>query len=221
MKTTQRTNSSAIFAGQRVVVLGAGGHAKVVCDALRLMGCVVIGFLDDNTALQGAQVSGLPVLGPNEMVVNLNVDAAIVAIGDNSTRRLWYERLTHWGIPLISAIHPASVIASDVVLGQSVVVLASAVINASAQVGDNVIVNTGAIIEHDCAVQDHVHLGPGVRLCGGARVGKGAFLGAGTIVIPYRSVGADSVIGAGGVVITDLPARVLAVGVPARVIRAI
>lgn len=204
---------------KRVVILGASGHAKVVSFVLRLAGHQVVGFLDDDSALHGMEVMGLPVLGANELAPRLDVDAAIVGIGDNPSRRMWYERLQGWSIPLVNAIHPSALIAQGVALGQGTAVLGNVSINVEAQVGSNVILNTGAIVGHDCTVASHVHVGPGVILCGGVRVGEGAFLGAGAVVIPEQEIGEGSVIGAGTVVISSIPAGVVAVGNPARILR--
>lgn len=220
MNTSLHSGSPAARGeGKRVVVLGAGGHAKVVCEVLQDTGYEVIGFLDDNATLHGTRVFGLPVLGPNELVTNLKVDGAIVGIGDNAMRQQWFERLVQLGIPLVSAIHPTAVIASDVLLGDGVVLLPNTSLNVSARLGDNIIVNTGGIIGHDCVIESHVHIGPAVTLCGGVCVGIGAFLGAEVVVIPYRSIGANAVVGAGGIVTCDIPERTLAVGLPARVVR--
>lgn len=203
----------------RVVILGAGGHAKVVGFILRLSGHEVVGFLDDDPALHGKEVLGMPVLGANDLAPHLDIDAAIVGIGDNAARRMWYERLRGWGIPLVNAIHPSALIAQGVTLGQGTVMLGNVSVNVEVQVGDNVILNVGAIVGHDSVIASHVHIGPGVILCGGVRVGEGAFLGAGAIVIPGQEIGAGSVIGAGTVVISSIPPGVVAVGNPARIVR--
>jgi len=206
-------------AGKRVVILGAGGHAQVVCELLRLAGYSVIGFLDDNVHLHGSRVFGLPVLGPNEMAAGLGIDGAIVGIGDNTTRRQWFDRLMQLCVPLLNVAHPTAVIASNVRIGRGAVILANTSLNVNACIGDNVVINTGAIVGHDCMIEDHAHIGPAAVLCGGVRVGRGTLIGAGAVVIPLRTVGAESVIGAGSVVTSDLPERVLAVGAPARTVR--
>jgi UDP-perosamine 4-acetyltransferase len=204
---------------KHVAVLGAGGHAKVVAFVLGLSGYHVVAFTDDDPLLQGRQVLGIPVAGTHEVIPHLGVDAAVVGIGDNYCRQRWYRQLLTWGVPLVNAIHPSALIAQGVVLGQGVAVLARVSINVEAQVGSNAIVNTGAIVGHDCVVGEHAHVGPGAILCGAVRVGALAFLGAGTIVIPSCSIGERSVIGAGTVVLSDVPANVVAVGNPSRVVR--
>lgn len=204
---------------KRVVILGAGGHARVVCDILRLCGYEVIGFLDDDPALTGSHFLRFPVLGRTERITELDFDAAIVGIGDNRLRQAFYERLRTMGIPLINAIHPSAVIAQDVRLGSGLAVAANAVVNPGSQIGDNVILNTACSVDHDCLLEEHVHIAPGARLCGGVRVGRGTLVGVGACVIPYKTIGAEVTIGGGACVTTDLPDGVTAVGVPAKIIR--
>jgi len=204
---------------KRVVILGAGGHARVVCDILRLCGHKVIGFLDDDPALTGSQLLGLPVLGGTERVAELDIDAAIVGIGENHLRQAFYERLRARGIPPINAIHPSAVIAQDVRLGSGLAVAANVVVNPGSQIGDDVILNTSCSVDHDCLIEEHAHVAPGVRLCGGVSVGRGTLVGVGACVIPYKTIGAEVTIGGGATVTRDLPDGVTAVGVPARIIR--
>jgi len=204
---------------KRIVILGAGGHAKEICVTLQLNGYQVVGFLDDDPALWGTQVLGLGVLGPISHAPSLDIEGAIVGIGDNEIRRAFFEQLERWGIPIVNAIHPSAIISPHVFLGKGVVVHPQAIINVSAQIGDNVIINSGAIVTHDVTVGDHAHIGPGACLCGGVKVGKLAFVGAGAAVIPGKSIGEGAVIGAGGTVVEDIPPHSLAVGVPARTIK--
>ncbi|NLG49035.1 MAG: acetyltransferase [Chloroflexi bacterium] len=204
---------------QRIVILGAGGHARVVCEALQLSGYEVVGFLDDNPTLAGTTALGLPVLGPIDLAASLAVDGAIVGIGENHVRARLYARLQAWGIPLVRAVHPSAIISTHAALGEGVAVLERAVIEAGARIGANAIINAGAIVPHDCCIGEHAHVAIGGMLAGGVEIGEGCFLGAGAIVIPYKKVGEWSIVGAGAVVTADLPAHVTAVGVPARVIK--
>jgi sugar O-acyltransferase (sialic acid O-acetyltransferase NeuD family) len=203
----------------RVVVLGAGGHGKVLAYVLRLGGHEVVGFTDDDEALHGRQVLGLQVLGPNDRVPELPIEAAIVGIGNNRWRRAWYERLLSYGVPLANAVHPTALLAQGVVLGQGVAILANVSVNVEAAIGSNVILNTSALVGHDCQIQDHAHVGPGAVLCGAVRVGREACLGAAAVVIPECTIGEGSVVGAGTVVLRDTPDHSVVVGNPGRVIR--
>ena len=209
---------------RRVLILGAGGYGQVVADILlqshRAGGNYKpIGFLDDNPALTGAMIMGLPVLGTIAQLHEFDHDAVIVAIGDNRIRARLFNKLRSQGEHIVNAIHPAAVLAIDVRLGEGVVIRAGVVVNTGTVIGDNVILSTGCTVGHHNRIGDHVHIAPGVDLAGNVTVEEGALIGIGAVVIPNRTIGAWSIIGAGSVVTRDIPAYVTAVGVPARVIK--
>jgi sugar O-acyltransferase (sialic acid O-acetyltransferase NeuD family) len=207
----------------RILILGAGGHAQVVADILLRMAeeegdVEAVGYLDDNPALTGQQLLGLPVVGALAELPSTPHDAVIVAIGDNSTRRRMFQRLQAQGERLALACHPAAVIAPDVVVGPGTTVCAGAVINPGSVVGANVILNTGCTVDHHNRGGDHAHLAPGVHTGGEVTIGEGVFVGIGATVIPGRTIGPWSTIGAGSVVTKDIAPGVSAVGMPARVV---
>lgn len=209
----------------RVLIVGAGGHGRVVADILlcerEAGGCVEpIGFVDDAPGLAGARFFGLPVHGPVVSSSRIVHDAVIVAVGDNGVRAGLYERLRRAGERFVTARHPSALLARDVVLGSGVMVCAGVVVNCGTVIGANVILNTGATIDHDCTVADHVHIAPGTHLGGNVAVGDGAFLGIGSAVIPGRSIGAWSTVGAGALVHRDVTPGLTVVGVPAMARRA-
>jgi len=201
-----------------VVVYGAGGHGRVVAEALERAALgAVQGYLDDDPTRAGMLVGGRPVLGGRGA---LPPGAPVaLGIGGNAARRSLAERLLAEGAALASVVHPSAVISSRAVVEAGAFVGPLAVVNVDARVGAGAIVNSGAIVEHDCVIGAWAHVAPRVALGGGSRVGEGALLGTGAVVLPGVSVGAWSVVGAGAVVIRDLPAGVVAVGVPARIIR--
>lgn len=205
-----------------VVIVGAGGHGKVVLDILQAEGKYrPVGFLDADPSLSGMTVSGLPVLGAVNQIPRLRQQKlrhAIVAIGDNRTRSTYAKLLQEQGLELISAVHPTASVSRSVKLGCNVVIAAGAVVTAEATLGDSVILNTGGIVDHECVVGDAVHVCPAAVLAGRVRVGPGAFIGLGARVIQCLTIGEHAVIGAGAVVLRDIPAHVTAVGVPARVL---
>jgi sugar O-acyltransferase (sialic acid O-acetyltransferase NeuD family) len=202
-----------------VIVIGAGGHAKVVISTLEAAGHKVTAVYDDDHAKFGADVLGVPVRGALAELGSGFRGKAIIAIGDNATRvkvaRQFEE--ADW----VTVVHPAAYVHHSSRLGAGTVVFAGAVIQPCASVGAHVIVNTGATVDHDCVIDDFVHVAPGTNLAGGVKIGQGAFLGIGSAVIPYCSVGEWATVGAGAVVIYDLPADVTAVGVPASPVRRI
>lgn len=206
-----------------VVIIGAGGHGKVVADILRAAGgTTLVGFLDADPALRGRTVAGLPVLGPVNLLAKLwqqKVRHAVVAIGDNRTRRRYGDVLREHGFEPAGAVHPSAVVSASATLGRGVVVAAQAAVCAEARVGDFAIVNTGSIVDHECAVGAGAHVAPGARLAGRVTVGEDAFVGIGATVIQCLTVGPAATVGAGAVVVRDVPAGATVVGVPARVIK--
>ena len=208
----------------RTLILGAGGHAQVVADILLRAyeagsNCKPIGFLDDNSALIGTIIMGLPVLGAIAQLSEFDHDAVIVAIGDNRTRARIFEKICGQGEQVVNAVHPAAVLAPDVCLGKGVVICAGVVVNTGVTIGDDVILNTGCTVDHHSHVGSHAHVAPGAHFGGNVRIGEGALVGIGAVVIPGRSVGKWAVVGAGAVVTKDIPDYSVAVGVPARVVK--
>lgn len=199
---------------KQVVLIGAGGHAKVVVSTCRAAGYEVTALYDDNPAAWGTGLWGIPVVGGLDRLANGHPHPAVIAIGNNNARRAIAERLSH--LQWLSIVHPEAYVDPTATLGHGTVVFAGAVIQPDAVIGDHVIVNTAASIDHDCQVGDFAHLAPGVHLAGTVRIGEGAFLGIGAVVIPGRSVGRWTTVGAGAAVVRDLPDGVTAVGVPAR-----
>lgn len=202
----------------RLVLLGAGGHSKVVTATLEAAGRQVAAILDDDPSAAGRRVLGIEVTGPAESVASLGPVEALVAIGDNRIRRQLVSRAE--GIcPSISwttAIHPSAVVHPTARLGPGTVVFAGAVIQPDATIGAHGIVNTGASVDHDCRLGDFVHVAPGARLGGGVTVGEGALLGIGCAVLPGRSVGAWAVVGGGATVTEDVGDGWTVAGTPAR-----
>ncbi len=205
-----------------VVILGGGGHAKVVIDILEeldrwdVAGCV-------ETASEGGDVLGYPILGDNAVLPSLfarGIRYAVVAIGDNHVRRRETLNLQRLGFQLINAVSPAAVVSRRAVLGEGIVILPGAVLNVGVRIGDGVIINTSATIDHDSTIGPFAHIAPGTTLAGGVSVGEGALLGVGVRVIPRISIGSWSVVGAGALVLADIPNAVVAFGAPARVVSA-
>jgi UDP-perosamine 4-acetyltransferase len=205
----------------RLVIVGAGGHAKVVVELFRAMGGFeILGLTDADP--QARSVMGVPVLGGDEQLPALRregVGLAFPAIGDNHLRARIGAQLKALGFALPNAISPGATISPSAVLGEGVAVMAGVVINAESRIGDFAIVNSGAVVDHDGRIGAAAHVGPGCALAGCVTLGERSLLGAGVSIIPGVSIGADAVVGAGAAVTCDLADRVVAVGVPARVIR--
>lgn len=154
----------------RFFVIGAGGHAKVVLATALELEMEVAGVLDDDPSKWGAKLLGIPVLGPLSLLQQEEEPWAVLAIGDNATRKRLDQEIK--SIRWATLVHPKAYVHPSAALGEGTVVFAGALVQPMARVGRHVIVNTGAIVEHDCEVGDFTHLAPGVRLAGGGQGGE-------------------------------------------------
>jgi sugar O-acyltransferase (sialic acid O-acetyltransferase NeuD family) len=195
-----------------IVVIGAGGHAKVVISTLTARGLVIGAVFDDDATKWGMDAQGARV----GRIERERGGRGIIGIGDNTRRR---EMASVLNFEWQTVVHPSAYVHPSAKLGRGTVVFAGAVVQPDAVIGDHVIVNTGATVDHDCIVGDYAHLAPGVHLAGAVHVGEGAFLGIGSVVVPGVTIGRWSTLGAGAVAIRDLPDGAVAVGVPAMVLK--
>ena len=209
-----------------MVGLGAGGHAKVVLDILRLTKAhEIVGLLDADQRLWNTEVSGVPVLGGDELLPSLyarGIRYAFIGVGtirDPRPRQLLYQKALDYDFQIVSAVHPQSVISAEVQIGRGATIMAGAVINPGARLGDNVIINTKASVDHDCVIGNHVHVSAGVSFGGGVSVGDRTMIGIGAVIMPGLRIGADAVVGAGSVVTKDVPDKTVVIGYPARIVR--
>lgn len=202
-----------------ITVVGAGGHAKVVLALCKAAGIVVDRVVDDDLARDGSTMLGVPVCAPIRDHLPRGA-RAVIAIGNNAVRRV-AEELDDLVGQWVTLIHPRAFVDPSVKVGVGSVVFAGAVVQVDSVIGAHVIINTGATVDHDAVIGDGAHLAPGVHLAGTVTVGDGAFLGTGVCVIPGRTIGARSIVGAGAAVVSDIDADVVAMGVPARVTRAL
>jgi sugar O-acyltransferase (sialic acid O-acetyltransferase NeuD family) len=215
---------SQISNEMKIIIIGGGGHARVIADALMVCSNLeprinLLGFLDDDPGLTNFEVMGKPVLGKIQDIGQICHDAVVIGIGDNEIRRELFERLVFKGEKIVSVIHPNAIISPYANIGQGVVAFAGVVVNAGSKIGDNVILNTASSVDHNCTIESHTHICPGVHLGGTVTVGEGAFIGIGSAVIPNKNIGRWSIVGAGSVIIKDVPDRTTVVGVPAQFVR--
>jgi len=207
-----------------LLVLGAGGHGRVVASALLLTGRRVIGFLDADRALWGTSKIDLPVIGDDVCLQDFSPESVRLVNGIGSTahsqiRKKIFEDHKAKGFSFESVIHPSTSIAPGVMLGEGAQVMAGAVIQLGAKVGCNVIINTGATIDHDCVIGAHTHVAPGATLSGGVKIGCNCHIGAGAVVIQSVDLGNESMVAAGAVLIRNHPAFSRLAGVPAKMMR--
>jgi sugar O-acyltransferase (sialic acid O-acetyltransferase NeuD family) len=204
--------------GLPIIILGGGGHAKVVIYTLLLQDRQVLGYCDLEP--DGKPVLGVARLGGEEMVSHFAPEEVRLVNGIGSPLRSGvYERFAAKGYLFDQVIHLSAVVATDVRLERGVQIMAQAVVQPGTCVGIDTIINTSASVDHDCVLGNHVHIGPGAVLCGNVRVGDGAQIGAAATIIQGKSIGAGSIVGSGALVLEDIPSKVTAVGVPARVIK--
>lgn len=202
---------------KKVIIIGAGGHAKVVADIIEKSGDQIIGFLDDRIE------KGTKVIGDYKVIGNLNNKCQlsitnsnyefIIAIGNNQTRK---EISNTPNLKFYTAIHPSAQIGLDVEIKEGTVIMANACINSSAKIGKHCIINTGAIIEHDNKIEDFVHISPNVSLGGTVKIGENTHVGIGSIIKNNITVCKNCTIGAGAVVVKDILKAGTYIGVPAK-----
>lgn len=206
---------------KHVVVLGAGGHAKVVIDILLAAGEVeIVGCIADGDGLT-SPVPGIPVIGSMSQLESLRVEGLAAAIGvggwtDTAGHQRIFEQANAAGVEIISAIHPAAVVAPSARLGAGCVLCAGAVINPEAILGENVIVATNSSIDHETAIADHCLISAGVTIGANANVGVGTLVAIGATITSRINVGAHCLVAAGSVVTNDIESNTTVLGIPAR-----
>ncbi len=220
---SQRIWNGSGFALDKVVVWGASGHALVVADILRLMGdYAIVGYLDSvNPHRCGQSFGGANILGGREHLEDLKrsgVNNLALGVGDCKARLELVNIAMNLGFTLTTAVHPSAIVSPSACIGAGSVLCAGSVVNPEARLGLAVIVNTCASVDHECVIGDGVHISPGAHLAGKVTIGKGTILGIGSVARDGISIGERCIIGAGAVIVSDLPAGIMAYGVPARVI---
>ena len=205
-----------------VIVLGGGGHAKVVIEALLRASVAMLGIVDNDPARIGEKLLGIPIIGDDSTVFlhpahSVRLVNGLGSVGLSMRRQVLFQNLKGKGYTFHSVVHPSAIIASEVTLSEGAQIMAGVVIQPGTQIGQNTIVNTRASIDHDCRIGDHVHVAPGVTLSGGVTIGSGGHIGTGATVIQGISIGPNSLVAAGAVVVRDVEEGTTVRGVPARV----
>ena len=203
---------------KNLLILGAGGHGKVVSEiALLSKEWESIAFLDDRKSIDNA--SNIPVIGEFDDYSSLinKYKYAFVAIGDNKLRSIWIERLSREGFIIPVLVHPFSSISKSSIIGAGSVVMAGAVINANTQIGRGCIINSSSTIDHDCRISHGVHISPGVNIGGTVTIGEYTWVCIGSSVINNISIGSNVILAAGAIVNKNVPNNVMAAGVPATI----
>lgn len=205
---------------KNVVIIGAGGHAKVIADIIDKSKDIVVGFLDDNKTKGDIIIKEKQyrVIGKIDDCTKIQLKYPemefVIAIGNNKVRKQIAERYEN--LKFYTAIHPSGQIALDVEIGEGTVIMANTSINTSAKIRRHCIINTGAIVEHDNILEDYVHVSPNATLCGTVQIGELTHIGAGTTVRNNISICHDCIIGAGSVVVKNINEPGTYIGIPAR-----
>lgn len=208
---------------KEIVIMGAGGHAKVIADIIQKSGDIILGFLDDNKKKDTIIIkdTNAKVIGKVDECLeiaksNPNIEFAI-GIGNNDLRKIISEKYKE--LHYYTAIHPSAQIALDVDIEEGTVIMANSCINTSSKVGKHVIINTGVVVEHDNIIENYVHISPNATLCGTVKIGELTHIGAGAVIKNNISITNHCTIGAGAVVVKDISEKGTFVGVPAKKIR--
>lgn len=205
-----------------IIILGAGGHAGVLLDALQQLGREVMGITDPDETLWNKEWLGVDILGDDDKILDIHPDHIELVNGlggvkSTRARQKLFETWHNNGYSFASVVHPKAVLAPSVKIVEGVQVLAGAIINPHTIIGVNTVVNTGAVLEHDCVVGNHVHIAPGAKVAGNVSIGSGTHVGIGSTIIQGVVIGDDCLIAAGAVVIRDVPASSTVMGVPGKV----
>lgn len=199
---------------KKVVIIGAGGHAKVIADIILINGDDIVGFLDDSEEKQGKAIyKDHKVIGKISDAKKYKENYFIIAIGNNAKRAEISEKLN---VKYYTAIHPKAVIADTVKIGEGSTIMAGVVINPDTKIGNHCIINTCCSIDHDNTIRNYVHVSPGAHLAGKIYIGERTWICAGVTIINSVNISSDVIVGAGATVIKDILMAGTYVGTPAR-----
>ena len=212
----QITNKNSEIIKNKLLIIGAGGHGKVIADiAVKMNKWKSIAFLDDNESRK--DFAGIKVIGKCDKVLSYINDCDIfVAFGNNALREEFQEKLEAAGASIPVLVHPNAVIGAEVEFGAGTVVMAGVIINCCTKIGKGCIINTGATLDHDNTIEDYVHISPGANSAGTVKVGKSTWICSGSVISNNINICSGCIIGAGAVVVKDITEVGTYIGVPAR-----
>ena len=212
------------MAKKKIVLIGGGGHCKVVISILKkLDNFEIAGIVDINKA--GSLISGIKIIGTDDDLKDIyksGINNALITVGsikDNTKRYRLFNIAREIGYNFPIIISPEAIVDKSVKIDEGTVIMPGSIINIDSSIGKNCIINTGAIIEHDCKIGDNCHITPGVHISGAVNIGELSFIGIGATIIQGIKIGKNITIGAGSVVIKDIPDNVIALGNPAKIIK--
>ena len=202
-----------------IVILGAGGHGRVILDICMIRGLAVRGFVDHGKSA-GNGLHGTEILGGDELMTDpefFENAAFIVGVGDREIRRKMITQVQAYNGIFATLIHPAAIVSPRATIGEGTLVNAGAVVNIDARIGEHCILNTQCSIDHDCSLGDNVHICPGATLAGGVTCSEDAYIGSGATVLPNCRIGRGATVGGGAIVISDVDDGLTFLGVAGRI----
>nr|WP_241635348.1 acetyltransferase [Fusobacterium gastrosuis] len=212
---------------KNIVIIGAGGHAKVVVDIFLKRKKIlkeninIVGFLDDSYSDDRQKyIFNIPILGKIDLIEKGLLKKKyeyIIGIGNNKVREIIFNKYKN--IKYCTAVHPNAIIGEYVEIGQGTVIMANVVVNPDTKIGKHCILNTSSVVEHDNYIDDFVHISPNATLCGEVKIKKGSWIGANAVIKNQKKIGKDVIVGAGTVIIKDIEDNCTAVGNPGKVIK--
>jgi sugar O-acyltransferase (sialic acid O-acetyltransferase NeuD family) len=207
-----------------LLILGAGGHAKVLIAALMTGPATILGIIDRSGLASARDVLGIPIIGDDDTVLryspeDIRLINGLGSVSSTERRRDLFEKFVALGYHFASVVHASAVVSRDVSLGAGVQVMAGAVIQPGTVIADNAILNTRVSVDHDCQISKHVHIAPGATLSGRVRVGEGTHISTGAVVIQGIEIGRCCLVAAGAVVVHDVADHMRVAGVPARLLQ--
>ena len=212
------------MAKKKIVLIGGGGHCKVVISILKKLDNLEIVGIADNYKI-GSLISGVKVIGTDDDLKDIyksGVHNALITVGsikNNTKRYKLFNMAKEIGYKFPVIISPEAIIDKSVRIDEGTVIMPGSIINIDSSIGNNCIINTGAIIEHDCKIGNHCHIAPGVHISGVINIGELSFVGIGTTIIQGIKIGKNVTIGAGSVVINDILDNVISAGNPAKILK--
>jgi len=212
------------MAKKKIVLIGGGGHCKVVISILKKLGNFEIAGIVDNYKTDSF-MSGIKIIGTDDDLKGIyksGIYNALITVGsikDNTKRYRLFNMAKEIGYKFPVIISPEAIVDESVKIGEGTVIMPGSIINVDSSIGNNCIINTGSIIEHDCKIGDHCHIAPGVHISGEANIGELSFIGIGATIIQGIKIGKNVTIGAGSVLIKDIPDNVIALGNPAKIMK--
>ncbi len=208
------------MSNKKLILLAAGGHGRVVLDALLAQNLVLEGILDPALTV-GSLVLQQAVMGPDDWLLGRDSNDFVLANGAGTLpgsllRRRLFERWKAAGFSFTTVHHPSAIVARGVSLMEGSQLMAGAIVQTGTVIGENTVVNTGARVDHDCVLGAHAFIAPGAVLCGGVSIAADVFVGAGAVLLQGITVGEGAVVGAGAIVTQNVAAGVQVLGNPAR-----